>query len=195
MDKTLYNEEELIKKASGGDSEAFGRLVEKYEGMVYNIIIGDIGRCEDAYDISQEVFIKAYRSINSFRGDCKFSTWIYRICINACRDYIRYKSKDKYISMSEYDENTYERQLDIADDVSKEPESISERKEKIEYVRLAISSLNPIHRRIIILRDIEGYSYDEISEMLSLEEGTVKSRINRARHAIKDFLSQRNILE
>jgi len=193
-DETKHiREQELIASAVRGDKDAFGELVVLYESMVYNIIVGEIGRCEDAYDVSQEVFFKAYRSIRKFRGDCKFSTWLYRISINACMDFLRSSSRKKHISLSEYDEeDTYERQTAIPDDPANGPEMRSEKKDEAELVWRAIESLNPIHKRIIILRDIDGYSYDEIAEMLDLEEGTVKSRINRARKAIKEYLEKRN---
>jgi len=187
------HEEELIAKAVRGDKEAFGELVVRYEKLVYNTVVGEIGRCEDAFDVSQEVFLKAYRSIKKFRGDCKFSTWLYRISINACLDFLRSSSRKKHISLSEYDEeDTYERQRAIPDDPANGPEMRSEKKDEADLVWRAIESLSPIHRQIIILRDIDGYSYDEIADMLSLEEGTVKSRINRARKAVKEYLEKRN---
>lgn len=187
------HEEELIARAVRGDKDAFGELVVRYEKLVYNTVVGEIGRCEDAYDVSQEVFLKAYRSIKKFRGDCKFSTWLYRISINACLDFLRSSSRKKHISLSEYDEeDTYERQRAIPDDPMNGPEMKSEKKDEADLVWRAIESLSPIHRQIIILRDIDGYSYDEIADMLELEVGTVKSRINRARKAVKEYLEKRN---
>lgn len=185
----------MIQRAMSGDKEAFGELVKQYESMVYNTAMQALRNAEDAYDVSQEVFIKAWRSIGSFRGESKFSTWIYRITSNQIKDYIRAKSRHATLSLSEYDnDNDTDKEIDIPDaSRSVMPEEVYLRDELRDTVREAIASMSADHRQIIVLRDIEGYSYEEIAEMLGLEIGTVKSRINRARNAVKDFLTKRNI--
>nr|MBQ4319818.1 sigma-70 family RNA polymerase sigma factor [Clostridia bacterium] len=192
-----YDEAETIRKAANGDSQAFTALVKQYEKLVYNLAYQTAMNPDDAFDISQEVFIKAYRSLQSFRGDCKFSTWIYRIAQNAAKDFMRSKSRRRTVSLTDYgnDEDGEAKTADIADDnISSKPEESAEANERREIVRQAIASLSEDHRRIILLRDIEGYSYEDISKMLGLEIGTVKSRLNRARMAIKEYLLKRNIL-
>ncbi|MBQ4575555.1 MAG: sigma-70 family RNA polymerase sigma factor [Clostridia bacterium] len=191
----LKSEDLVIKRAVSGDKEAFGELVRAYESMVYNTAMQALRNAEDAYDVSQEVFIKAWRSLGSFRGESKFSTWIYRITCNQIKDYIRAKSRHAAISLSEYDsEEDTEKETDIPDtDRSVMPEEVYLRDELRDTVREAIASMSEDHRQIIVLRDIEGYSYEEIAEMLGLGIGTVKSRINRARNAVKEFLIKRNI--
>lgn len=194
----IYRDDDtrLVHASLSGDSEAFGELVKKYEKLIYNTSYQLIGNPDDAFDVSQETFIKAYRSLGSFRGDSKFSTWLYKICQNAARDYIRSKSRQKTVSLTvNDDDDTKEVQLDIPDDdISSQPDRSLEREEIRTVVREAIAKLSEDHKNVIVLRDIEGYSYEDISEILNLEIGTVKSRLNRARLAIKDFLINRNFL-
>ncbi len=190
-------DEEIIAVASSGDANAFAILVERYEKLVYNLAYQAVQNPDDAFDISQDVFIKAYRSLNTFRGDCKFSTWVYRITQNTAKDYIRMRSRRRVVSLTDYgnDEDGEAKNTDIPDEsISSKPEDLAEQNERRDIVREAIASLSDAHRDIIVLRDIEGYSYENIAEMLGLEIGTVKSRLNRARNAVKEFLIKRNIL-
>ena len=187
----------LLKKSLKGDNEAFGELILKYENFVYNTVYHAIGNRDDAFDVSQEVFIKAFRALKNFRGDCKFSTWLYRIAINASKDYIREKSKRRTVSLSDWtDEENGNKPPDIIEDsIDAKPEESYERNETRDSVRKAIANLSEDHRNVIVLRDIEGYSYEEIADMLNLEIGTVKSRISRARNAIKENLKEWNIYD
>lgn len=189
-------EEQLVSRASRGDAQAFAELVRKYEKLVYNLSYQASGNADDAFDISQEVFIKVYRSLDKFRGDCRFFTWLYRITMNTVKDYIRSQKRKKTVSLSEYDEEEDgpSATRDIPDETTEaDPEEMTEIKEKRRLVRQAIAQLSEDHRTILTLRDMEGYSYEEIAEMLELEIGTVKSRLNRARQAVKEYLLQRNI--
>lgn len=186
----------LVDRAKNGDSDAFGMLVEKYSSFVYRTIFYDIKNHEDAEDIAQDVFIKAYGALNGFRYDSEFTTWLYRICKNAVYDYARKSSRSKTVSISDmtYDENE-EKEAEIPDRSGNfEPEKQVMSKETVSIVRKAISELSEEHRSVIVLRDIEGYSYAEIAEMLSLEEGTVKSRLSRARIALKKKLEGQDLL-
>ena len=187
----------LLKKSMKGDNDAFGELILKYENFVYNTVYHAIGNREDAFDVSQEVFIKAFRALKNFRGDCKVSTWLYKIAMNASKDYIREKSKRRTISLSDWtDEENGNRPPDIIEDsIDAKPEESYERNETRDSVRKAIANLSEDHRTVIVLRDIEGYSYEEIADMLDLEIGTVKSRISRARNAVKENLKEWNIYD
>ena len=140
-------------------------------------------------DISQEVFIKIWKALPNWRGECKFATWVYKVCINASLDFLR-RAPEKTESLSgRPDDDGDERPLDIADDsVQASPERRLEQSETTMAVRRAIAKLPEDQRQIVILRDIDGYSYDEIADMLSLGIGTVKSRINRARTRLKSLL-------
>ena len=183
------NEAELIKAAANGDQSAFSELVTEYERLVYNTVKSKVLSAEDAMDISQEVFIKIWKALPNWRGECKFATWVYKVCINASLDFLR-RAPEKTESLSgRPDDDGDERPLDIADDsVQASPERRLEQSETTMAVRRAIAKLPEDQRQIVILRDIDGYSYDEIADMLSLGIGTVKSRINRARTRLKSLL-------
>ncbi len=191
----LLNDESVwIKKAADGDADAFGRLVLKYQTFVYNICYQSLRNREDAYDVSQEIFIKAYKAVTSFRGDSSFSTWLYKISVNAIKDYVAKEYKRKTLSLqirSSDDEDDIE--IDVQDtDRNSDPELSTERNETVNAVRAAIAELPDIYREMIVLRDIENFSYEEISEMTALELGTVKSRLNRARKQLKEILENGN---
>ncbi len=192
----LSEDAKLVFAAIDGDNDAFGKLIEKYSSFVYRTVFYDIKSKEDAEDISQEVFIKAYKALANFRSDSEFSTWIYRICKNTVYDYIRKSSRERSIPLSEMtsgDEN--DRIYDIPDDSGKyDPEKTYISKETADLVNDAISSLSEEHRSIIVMRDIEGYSYGEIADILSIEEGTVKSRLSRARNSLKKKLENLKML-
>ncbi|MBR4959528.1 MAG: sigma-70 family RNA polymerase sigma factor [Clostridia bacterium] len=183
----------LVKKAMGGDAEAFGVLVETYEKFVYHSALRTLRMCggsaEDGEDVAQNAFLKAWRSLSTFRGDCAFSTWLYRITVNCARDHCRMEARHPTTSLSVTSEDEEEMQIEIpvceGDDV---PESAIERRETIRLVREAIRELPEDMRTILVLRDMEELSYAEIADLLHLEVGTVKSRLNRARTALKTAL-------
>lgn len=187
----LQNENEIIKKACLGDNDAFEKLYSEYESMVYSTAYYMTKNSEDAADISQDVFIKVYKSLPNFRGECKFSSWIYRVCVNTVNDHMRKHKRQKTVSLSVYDEDSDEEsQLDIpVEDIDALPEAALEKSNTQEMIKKAISELPEDMRTIVVLRDIYGYSYDELCRILSLKEGTVKSRINRARNILKEKLS------
>ena len=145
------------------------------------------GNSEDAADMTQEAFIKAYNSLQSFRGDSKFSVWLYRIVSNVCLDFLRSKNRRPTVSLSVEDDDGEDTQLDVADE-SQSPELLLDRKLTRESVRRGLDSLPPDYRQILLLREIQGLSYDEIAQALGLEVGTVKSRIFRARKRLCNFL-------
>ena len=186
----------LVQQAVGGDTQAFGKLVEKYESFVYRTVFYDLKSHEDAQDVSQEIFIKAYKALSSFRSDSEFSTWLYRICKNTVYDHLRKLSKAKTVPLSELsDVDEGEREFEIADTSDAyNPEKTAITNETTKIVHAAINSLSEEHRTVIVLRDIEGLSYTQISDIMSLEEGTVKSRLSRARAALKAKLSDKGLL-
>ena len=184
---TREQEAAIVRKVLDGDANAFETLVLEYEKNVYNIALRMTGNSEDAADMTQEAFIKAYNSLQSFRGDSKFSVWLYRIVSNVCLDFLRSKNRRPTVSLSVEDDDGEDTQLDVADD-SQSPELLLDRKLTRESVRRGLDSLPPDYRQILLLREIQGLSYDEISQALGLEVGTVKSRIFRARKRLCTFL-------
>jgi len=186
---TREEESRIVQKVLRGDVNAFEKLVLEYEKNVYNIALRMTGNSEDASDMTQEAFIKAYNSLQSFRGDSKFSVWIYRIATNVCLDFLRSKSRRPTVSLSVEDNDGEDVQLDVADE-SQSPELLLDRQMTRDSVRRGLETLSPEYRQILLLREIQGLSYDEISQALGLEVGTVKSRIFRARKKLCAFLLQ-----
>ena len=184
---TREQEAAIVRKVLGGDANAFETLVLEYEKNVYNIALRMTGNSEDAAVMTQEAFIKAYNSLQSFRGDSKFSVWLYRIVSNVCLDFLRSKNRRPTVSLSVEDDDGEDAQLDVADE-SQSPELLLDRKLTRDSVRRGLDSLPPDYRQILLLREIQGLSYDEIAQALSLEVGTVKSRIFRARKRLCTFL-------
>ncbi|MGN1075312.1 MAG: sigma-70 family RNA polymerase sigma factor [Eubacteriales bacterium] len=190
---TRQNDSALAARAAQGDDAAFEEIVNRYSRLIYNIVLRSCASSEDAADIAQETFLKAWRSLSSFRGECALSTWLCRIALNCACDHARSSKRHLSVSLTVPDEEDENRILDIPDtDVTSMPEEELTRKTEIEAVREAISSLTEDQRIVVTMRDISGLSYAEIAETLHLEMGTVKSRINRARAAIKTFLLERN---
>lgn len=185
----MTREEELITVESvlGGDVNAFETLVLSYEKNVYNLALRMVKNPEDASDMAQEAFIRAYNSLASFRGESKFSVWLYRIVSNVCLDFLRSRSRHPTVSLSVENDEGEETELDIPDE-SQSPEALLERRLTRDSVRRGLDALSEEYRQILLLREIQGLSYDEIAETLSMELGTVKSRIFRARKKLCDFL-------
>lgn len=184
---TREQEEKIIARVLGGDTDAFEALVTEYEKNVYHLALKMTGNTEDAADLSQEAFIKAFHSLSSFRGDSKFSVWLYRIVSNVCLDFLRRRSRRQTVSLSMEDEDGEEAQLDIPDE-RQAPELLLEKSMTREAVRRGLAQLPPEPRQILLLREIQGLSYEEIASVLGIESGTVKSRIFRARKKLCAFL-------
>ena len=175
----------LVKKAQRGDMDAFEELIKKYEGRVFSISSRMLAFSEDSKDAAQETFLKAYRSIKGFRGDSKFSTWLYRIANNVCLDFLRRKDRRELSLDYEASYGDGEMQtIDIPSEI--DVESVVEQSEFRTLVQKAINNLPDQHRTMIVMRDVQELSYAEISALLGLPEGTVKSRINRARKNLRE---------
>ena len=191
----------LIESAKNGDDAAFSSLVGHYEKFVYNTacrVLSASGCSTDAADdIAQDSFIKAWRSISSFRGDCSFSTWLFRITVNTARDSIRTTVRKGTVSLTrsdEEDEDEYSEWDVPVTSGSEIPEDSLEKKELILTVRRAIEALPEDQRAVVIMRDLNELSYHEIAEKLGIELGTVKSRLNRGRAGLKAILKKGNFL-
>lgn len=176
---TKFFENEIIRSVLRGNVNDFEKLVTAYEKNVYSLALRMVGDPEDAADMTQETFIKAYRSLSSFRGDSKFSSWLYRIASNVCLDFLRSRSRHPQVSLSSSDEDG--RTAFELPDMSRNPEEQLMKKLSMEAVRRGLEQLPEQQRQILVLRELGGLSYAELARILGLEEGTVKSRIFRAR--------------
>ena len=184
---TREQEATIIKQVLEGDVNAFEGLVKEYEKNVYNLALRMTGDPEDAADMAQDAFIKAYSSLSSFRGDSKFSVWLFRIVSNLCLDFLRSRKRRPTVSLSVENDEGEDMEFEIADE-SQSPETLLEQKLTREAVRCGLDSLPPEQRQILLLREIQGLSSEEIAQVLELESGTVKSRIFRARKRLSAFL-------
>ena len=173
------NELLLISRARGGDREAFGALVEQYRDNVYRLAYRMCGNAYDADEAAQEAFVAAWRALPNFRGDAKFSTWLYRLTSNAAIDVMRREKRHQTVGDGEM--------VDLADDADSPQETV-ERTEQQEAVQKALATLSEEYREVLLLRYMEELDYAEIAEVLQLPSGTVKSRINRAKAALKTAL-------
>ena len=184
---TREQEAAVVRRVLEGDVNAYEELVLAYEKNVYNLALRMVGNAQDAEDMAQEAFLKAYNSLSGFRGDSKFSVWLYRIVNNVCLDHLRRQNRRQASSLSVEDDEGEESQLDIPDE-SQSPEALLERSMTKDAVRRGLQALPAEQRQILLLREIQGMSYEEIGQCLDLEPGTVKSRIFRARKRLCAFL-------
>lgn len=175
---TREEEMRLIRLARRGNADAFEKLYTENQGKVYALALRMCGNEQDAMDVSQESFLKAYRSLDSFRGDSAFSTWLYRLTANTATDFIRSRTRTATISLDELQER--EEGFDPPAPTLT-PEETAEKNESMRELSDALTLLPEESRRILLLRELSGLSYEELSKELSLDLGTVKSRLNRAR--------------
>jgi len=185
------SEQDLIKKAQEGDVEAFEQLIRDYEKRILNYCFRMMGNLSDAEDAAQEVFVKIFRFIDSFNGQSSFSTWLYRIASNVCLDLLRKAKRQPKDTVSIYQENDEGEEYSIAiEDTEPDPYERAQLSEAQKVLKEALNQLSDEHKQVIILRDIEGLSYEEIAEAMGTAPGTVKSRINRARQMLKKLLEK-----
>ena len=188
----MASEEMLIECAKSGDEQAFEEIVKLYEKSVYNSALYIAQNREDAFDISQEVFIKLWRTLPSYRGEASLKTWIATITRTCAIDYMRTRLQKQTTSLAYGDG---EKEIDVIDeDAASNPEKSFERDEKVAAVRKAVKSLPEPIRETLILREFHNLSYNEIASIQKISEGTVKSRISRGREQIKEFLKNGNFL-
>lgn len=181
-------EKELVQKAAQGDQDAFAQLLELHQNKVYGLTLRLVGSPEDAAELTQETFFNAWRGLPGFHADSKFSTWLYRLATNAAIDFLRKEKRRRglgVVSLSTDDDP--DRVLDIPDQRFT-PQGQLERQELQEAVHRGLAQLSDEHRQVLVLRELNGLSYTEIAQVLGLEEGTVKSRIFRARLALRKIL-------
>jgi RNA polymerase sigma-70 factor (ECF subfamily) len=185
----------LVRRLRDRDERAFRELVETYQDRVFSLVLRMIGRREEAEDLAQEVFVTVFKSIEQFRGDAKLSTWLYRVAVNHCKNRVKYLARRYDRATGELDE-TAERAAaaqggePVGAGTIRAPDRALEGAETERLVQRAIAELEEDHRLVVVLRDIEELPYEEICVITGLPEGTVKSRLHRARLALKEKLAK-----
>lgn len=181
----------LVARAKNNDMYAFEELVRFYQNKVYGLCLHLSGNSDDAQDLAQETFIKAYKSLAGFRNEADFGTWLHRIAVNTWLNKRRRANAYQTVSLDEPyqsgDNSEITREIAAAD---ADPLQSLELKEFRSLVQKTVYSLTEEHRAVIVLRDIEGYSYEEISKLLNCSLGTIKSRVNRAREVMRRRLTE-----
>lgn len=182
----------LVRRLKQGDERAFQELVHTYQDRIFGLVYRMIGNRQEAEDIAQEVFISVYRGIGNYRGEGRFYTWLYRIASNTCKNRIKYLKGRNFHRASDIDETpaAHMRGEDGGAVVSLQsivpgPEATVQGNRLEVAIQREIAQLEPEHRLLIVLRDIQGLSYAEILKITGLQEGTLKSRLHRARLALK----------
>jgi RNA polymerase sigma-70 factor (ECF subfamily) len=177
---------QLVARAQGGDREAFDRLVDETYAMIYATAYRLTGDVESAADATQDAYVRAYNSLQTFRGSASFSTWMYRIVVNVSLDALRRRSRAPEPLIVADEEQ--EREMDVVD-ASADPHAAAETRELQQIIACGLQQLSSDHRAVLVLFDINGLSYEEIAGILNIPLGTVKSRLNRARLALRKVIA------
>lgn len=182
----------ILRGLRAGIDEAYEELIQRYQQPVYNVVYRLLGNPQDASDVVQDVFLKVFRSVASFREQSSLRTWIYRIAVNEAHNHRRWFSRHCRCEVpfeSERDDQTYT--VELATDPGRSPYDQALDSETRTLIEQALTRINPAFRTAVVLRDIENLSYEEIADILQLSLGTVKSRILRGREALRRELTQR----
>ena len=180
-------EKDLIRRAKNGDQDAFGQLVLTHQNKVYTLCVHMVTNREEAEDLAQEAFLKAWRSLNSFQEESSFATWMHRLTTNVCLDHLRKQARRQNISTAVSLDDEESGWTEPADH-TQDPQRRLEQQEQRELLTKALNELPEHHRRLIIMREVSGLSYQEIADALDADLGTVKSGISRARERLRKIL-------
>jgi len=183
----------LVQRSQTGDLEAMERLILKYQGRIYNVILKMCGNTDDAAELTQETFVKVIESIEKFKGRSSFYTWVFRIAVNLTLNYCQRNAKMATRSL-DTEENESDSQAGkglkefLSDNSAADPAILAQRRELCDLAKQALLTLEEPQRAVMVLRDIEGMNYAEIAEVLNVELGTVRSRLSRARSHLREIL-------
>ena len=186
---SIITESELVARAKAGDQDAFEQLVRDNEKRIYNLALRMVGDPEDALDLSQEAFLNAWKGLATFQGNSSFSTWLYRLASNACLDFLRARKRRHEAVGASLSLDDTDAAPPLSDDHFR-PDIQLERREREAALRRALDALPPHHRQVLVLRELSGLSYQELSDVLQLDMGTVKSRLTRARVSLRKILRE-----
>ena len=184
---------EYVILCQKGETDAFEVLVERHQKKMLNIAFRMMGNYDEACDVTQEAFVSAYKSIKKFKAEAKFSTWLYRIVVNHSKNRLKQLNiltKREGVSIDDMEEKRTEATLNQSFINSSNPGTQMEAREREAHVQKCITSLDEEYKEVLVLRDIQGFSYEEIRDILKIPDGTVKSRLSRARNALKDCLTK-----
>ena len=183
------NDVELVKAARNGDTRAYDQLVQRYQERVYATIYHMTSNHEDANDLAQETFIKAYSALKSFKGDSSFYTWVYRIAVNKTINFLKQRKNKTSLSLNDLDfniENDPELVALVSDKTPRRDIAMAELQEKLN---VALQKLSDVHRMVVTLHDVQGLSHEEIADIMDCNVGTVRSRLFYARQQLQAYLS------
>lgn len=180
-------EKDLIGRAKNGDQDAFGQLVLAHQNKVYTLCVHMVTNRDEAEDLAQEAFLKAWRSLSSFQEESSFATWMHRLTTNVCLDHLRKQTRRQNIAVAVSLDDEDSGWSEPADH-SQDPQSHLEREERKRALGRALAQLPEAHRQMILMREVSGMSYQEIADALGADLGTVKSRISRARERLRKIL-------
>ena len=189
---SMLQDRKLVRRLRQRDEEAFCELVRVYQHKVFNVIFRILGDRAEAEDVAQEVFVAIFKYIDGFRGESKFSTWVYRIATNHARNRLKYLSRRSYRDHQNFEDShdSVKENSPLSSTIDR-PDELLLGKELESVIQEGLATLSEIHRTILVLRDVEHLSYQEIAEIVELPEGTVKSRLFRARVALKEYIVAR----
>ncbi|MBW2248840.1 MAG: sigma-70 family RNA polymerase sigma factor, partial [Deltaproteobacteria bacterium] len=186
----------FVRAVQGGDMAAFDQLVIKHKDKLFNMVYWFLGDYQEANDCAQEIFIKVFKAIKKFRFQSSFSTWLYRIAINTCKNRLKssaFRWKKRMVSLENPESSKQDNRSYDIQNGSPSPENSLEKKEQIMLIQKAVNALPQEQNRVVVLRDIQGLSYQEIVDITGLNLGTVKSRLARARLELKNKLNRTQI--
>ena len=185
-------DELLIRRAQRGDADAFEQLLLEHQKNVYNLCYRMAGDPDDAMDLSQETFLRAWRCLDQYQFASAFSTWLYRLCSNICIDFLRKRRRHQTVPLT-FEDADGEEQTYAVPDAQPLPEEQVELKLTHETLAAAMAQLLPEHRAVLQLRVVNEMSYEQIADVLDIQIGTVKSRLSRARNQLKKILERGNL--